>query len=187
MPNTERITDRGNHADETPDVSDIRNPDVTHERSDVNVRGIAWFIVGLGVMVVIVYAAMLWMFDALDAREVATEPPPRSLVGVGERRLPPEPRLQLAPGHVISPLEESKMLQAEMNKRLNSYGWVDQPLGIVHIPIEEAKKILLEQAGKRQQQQRQRQTNVPPAPQGQRRATTPSDTSSGKRPESREQ
>jgi hypothetical protein len=174
-------TDHTHHADETPDVSDIRNPDVTRELSDVNVRGIFWFIVGLGVMFVVVYMAMFWLFDALDEREAATEPPPRSLVNLGEERLPPEPRLQLAPGHVISPLEENKILQAEMNKRLHSYGWVDQSMGAVHIPIEEAKKILLEQAGK------QRQPNVQPvAPQGWQRATMPSDASSGKRPESKE-
>jgi hypothetical protein len=177
VPNTEHI----HRADETPDVSDIRNPDVTHEQSDVDVRAIFWFIVGLGVFTAVVYVAIWLLFDGLDEREIAAEPPPRSLVGEGQQRLPPEPRLQLAPGHETSPLEENKMLQAEMNKRLNSYGWVDQPMGVVHIPIEEAKKILLEQAGKPGQKQ----------PQKQQETTMPSDASSGassrKKPELREQ
>jgi hypothetical protein len=169
-------TDHTHHANETPDVSDIRNPDVTHEQSDVDVRAIFWFIVGLGVFTAVVYVAIWLLFDDLDEREIAAEPPPRSLVGAGQQRLPPEPRLQLAPGHETSPLEENKMLQAEMNKRLNSYGWVDQPMGVVHIPIEEAKKILLEQAGKPGQKQPQKQQE-----------TMPSDASSGKKSELREQ
>ncbi|MGE0127409.1 MAG: hypothetical protein AB7U82_04805 [Blastocatellales bacterium] len=177
MPNTEHHTDRAYHADETPDVSDISNPDVTHERSDVNVRAISWFILGLGVFFFVVYVAMLLLFDAFDDREAADEPPPRSLVGVSEQRLPPEPRLQLAPGHETSPIEDHKTLQAEMNKRLNSYGWVDQPMRIVHIPIEEAKEILLEQAGKQGREEQR----------GRQNATMPSDASSGKKPELRAQ
>jgi hypothetical protein len=30
------------------------------------------------------------------------------------------------------------------NRILNSYGWVDQQSGVAHIPIEEAKKLMLE-------------------------------------------
>lgn len=148
MPNTERA----NHTDETPDVSDIKNPDVMREQSDVNIRGIFWFIVGLGVFTAAVYVAMWLMFDALDKREAAAEPPPRSLLGAGQQRLPPEPRLQLAPGHKTPPLEERKTSLAEMKQRLNSYGWVNKPTGVVHIPIDEAKKILLERAGQQKQQ-----------------------------------
>ncbi|MCG3160932.1 MAG: hypothetical protein JMDDDDMK_02008 [Acidobacteria bacterium] len=163
MPNTERV----NHADETPDVSDIKNPDVTHEQSDVNIRGIFWFIVGLGVFTVAVYVAMALIFDALEKREAAAEPPPRSLLGAGQQRLPPEPRLQLAPGHETPPLEERKTSLAEMKQRLNSYGWVNKPTGVVHIPIDEAKKLLLEQTGRQKQQAPQ--TSPSGAPQSRER------------------
>jgi hypothetical protein len=37
-----------------------------------------------------------------------------------------------------------KRLRAEEEKTLNSYGWVDEKSGAVRIPIDEAKKRLLE-------------------------------------------
>ena len=38
------------HVTETPDVSHIKNLDVTHEASDVSVTGILKFVVGLTVL-----------------------------------------------------------------------------------------------------------------------------------------
>ena len=61
----------------------------------------------------------------------------------GEERLPPEPRLQLAPGHQIHPLDDLKRLRADEDALLHSYGWVDRNAGIVHIPIERAKELLV--------------------------------------------
>ena len=54
----------GNNIDrtETPDVSHIRNVEVTHERSDVNVSAIVKFVLSLNVMTVVVYIIILGMF-----------------------------------------------------------------------------------------------------------------------------
>jgi hypothetical protein len=38
------------HKTETPDVSHIRNVEVTHETSDVNVNGVLTFVVGLTIL-----------------------------------------------------------------------------------------------------------------------------------------
>ena len=57
---------------------------------------------------------------------------------------PPEPRLQGAPGHQSSGLDDMLEMRARENRILSSYGWVDQQSGVVHIPIEEAKKLMLE-------------------------------------------
>jgi hypothetical protein len=37
--------------------------------------------------------------------------------------------------------------QADRRQRLNSYGWVDRQKGVIHIPIEEAMKEVVRQAG----------------------------------------
>src|SRR2546422_5857297 len=58
------------------------------------------------------------------------------------RILPPEPRLQGAPGHQISPQDELRQTRAEAEAALSSYGWVDEKTGIARIPIDEAIKLL---------------------------------------------
>jgi hypothetical protein len=84
------------HVTETPDTSHIKNIDVTHEVSDVYVGGIAKFTVGLVVLMIASFLIVWGMFRALNSR--ITEPP-RSPMALSEKdRLPPEPRLQGAPG-----------------------------------------------------------------------------------------
>ena len=130
---------------ELPDVSDIANPDVSHEASDVNVGTLAKFIVVLAVSTVIILIGMKLMINFFHAREVAEELPPVSRVNPpGTRRLPPMPRLQGAPGSELLPLDDMKKFKAEQEAAINSYGWVDKATGVVRIPIEEAKKLVLE-------------------------------------------
>lgn len=50
----------------------------------------------------------------------------------------PPPQLQHASG------EQLKAFRAEQEEELNSYGWVDQAHGTVHIPIERAMDLLAE-------------------------------------------
>ena len=130
---------------ELPDVSDIANPDVSHEESDVNVATLAKFIVVLAVSTAVILVAMKLMMDFFHAREVAQELPPASRVNPpGTRRLPPEPRLQGAPGSELLPLDDMKKFKAEQEAAISSYGWVDKQTGVVRIPIDEAKKLLVE-------------------------------------------
>ena len=84
------------HVTETPDVSHIKNVDVNHEVSDVDVKGVAIFVVGLTIMTVATYVLMLVMFDVLAKREQEPDAPPMAMSE--KERLPPEPRLQSAPG-----------------------------------------------------------------------------------------
>jgi hypothetical protein len=86
------------HATETPDVSHIKNPDVTHEASDVNISGILKFVMGLTVLGVFVFVLMWGMFRLLNAQETEKEPPAGPMAMTEEERLPPEPRLQAAKG-----------------------------------------------------------------------------------------
>ena len=90
-----------------------------------------------------------------------------------ERMFPPQPRLQpfpepvaagqpvdaatesresqeaaQLPGTFRNPWEDTpaadwKQYRATYDRRINGYGWVDQRNGVVHIPIEEAKRRLL--------------------------------------------
>jgi hypothetical protein len=86
------------HATETPDVSHIKNPDVMHEASDVNVSVVAKFVGALTVMGIVVFVLMWGLFRLLDTQEETKEPTPGPMAMSPQERLPPDPRLQAAPG-----------------------------------------------------------------------------------------
>ena len=86
------------HVTETPDVSHIKNLDVTHETSDVNVGGILKFVIGLTIFGIIVNVLMWGIFRVFNAQEKTKEPPKGPMAMTQKERLPPEPRLQAAPG-----------------------------------------------------------------------------------------
>ncbi len=113
-----------------------KNAEHGHEHKDVDIRAIAKF--GIGLLLCVLAAALLmkWMFDWLAARQARMEQPPSPLAQPA--KLPPEPRLQVAPA------ENLKKLRAEENALLRRYEWVDADAGIVRIPIERAMELLSE-------------------------------------------
>jgi hypothetical protein len=158
------------HVTETPDTSYIKNVDVTHEKSDVQVGSIAKFVVGLLALTVATHVVLWGMFAALERNESRREQehprPPMALTG--EARLPPEPRLQGAPAFGESlernqqqaeekretvaadpnkpkdPLWEINALRQQWNDVLE-HGPVDQSGKRYGMPIEQAKEEVLKQ------------------------------------------
>lgn len=123
------------HQTETPDVSHIKNIDVTHEASDVSISGILKFVVGLTVFGGIVSVLMWGLFIFLNAQEEKKETQPGPMAMSKEERLPPEPRLQSAPGFGVKmengqwvPLEnrepqaEFRVLHEQWQQKLNCKG-----------------------------------------------------------------
>ncbi len=84
------------HVTETPDVSYIKNVDVTHEISDVYVPGIVKFLVALSVLTIATFILVWGLFRSFEKQTTETPPSPMALTE--NDRLPPEPRLQGAPG-----------------------------------------------------------------------------------------
>lgn len=128
---------------------------VGHEPVELNVAPVVWFLIGLGVATVLIFLLITGLFNALQSKEEKSAGAESPLAGE-RQKLPPEPRLQLAPSSVEQlegkppnlkedhPLAEMKRLREEEDRVLKSYGWVDTDQGIARIPIEEAKKRLLE-------------------------------------------
>jgi hypothetical protein len=116
-----------------------------HEMTDVSISGLVKFLVVLTVSTIVIFVAMKYYTDFLEGQEEQAELPPASRVNPpGVRRLPPLPRLQGAPGSEALPLDEMKQYREQEQAALTSYSWVDKGTGVVRIPIEEAKKIILE-------------------------------------------
>ena len=162
------------HITETPDTSYIKNVDVTHEVSDVYIEGIAKFVVALTVLMVASFVLM-WALFSLFEKKAAD--PPRSPMALSDReRLPPEPRLQGAPGFAEEldksatreagpetsperkagiappkdPMWEIKVLRDQWEDVLKN-GPVDKSGQRYGMPIERAKEEVLRQLPARKQ------------------------------------
>jgi hypothetical protein len=127
-----------------------------YEQNVVGLKGIVYFGIGLFLLIVITFALM-WALLGLFADQAKEEAGPNHPLMLSEKeRLPPEPRLQLAPGFSV---ETDKTINLELQAPSAEYvelrkqweqiwknGVKDPNTGVSTIlPMEEAKKKLLEQ------------------------------------------
>jgi len=119
------------HKTETPDVSHIRNVEVTHETSDIDVNGVLTFVVALTILTIVVFVGLVFVFNYFKG-QAAREVQPGPMALSQQERLPPEPRLQEAPGFGVTlgdgtwvnlqttkPQAEFETLNKEWEKELN--------------------------------------------------------------------
>lgn len=115
---------------------------VTREERDVSIPALAKFGVALVALGIVANLLVWGMFNQFNkSAERSQSPPPPMFNG---NQLPHEPRLQGAPGHQTSAPEDLREMRKREDEILGSYGWIDQPNGIVHIPIQDAKKLIVE-------------------------------------------
>jgi len=128
-----------------------------YEENQIGLKGILGFAIGLFLLIVITFALM-WAFLAVlndNAKENADAKNP---MGMSDReRLPPEPRLQLAPGFGVesekgrvnmelqAPSAEYKELRKQWEE-IWKHGRKDEKTGMMTImPVEMAKEKFLAQ------------------------------------------
>lgn len=141
-------TDPSRHAS-GPHGGPLDNVAVDHEHSDVDIRPLISFGIGLAVVTAVVCVLMYALFWFFNSQAAKNDPPvsplarppaqmPASTAGnpyfgqaEGPRLLTNEPTV----------LTKQRMTEAET---LGSYGWVDEKTGIARMPINEAKKLILQ-------------------------------------------
>ena len=99
-----------------------------HEETDVNPWQIGKFAIALTVVCFISAALLFGLFRYFLSAEGGK--------AVETIKLPAQPRLE------VTPAKELKDFRAAEDQKLNSYGWVDQPKGVVRIPIDRAIDML---------------------------------------------
>jgi hypothetical protein len=114
------------------------NPNVHHESSDINVRGVLVFCGALIAAGIVIHAAVWLLFVVFNARAAKQPAPDFPLAIQQENRLPPEPRLQ------TNPRQDLRDLRAQEDTVLQSYGWVDKSAGIVRVPIDRAMELTVQ-------------------------------------------
>ena len=124
------------------DAHDKRGPGHGHDEqfdSEIDIRRIAWFLVWLAIGSIVTCGLMYALYRDFQHREERADTPPSPLVDRSQPRLAPEPRLQ------VTAEKDLARYRAEQKQLLESYGWVDQPLGVVHIPIDRAIDLVAAQ------------------------------------------
>lgn len=116
------------------------------EREDLNPNAIYGFLIGLAVATLLVYFGLKGLYFAMDRYAQAHQPPQNPLVQHVETNTRlvtrddinrfPEPRLE------TNERTEINDFRLGEEQRLNSYGWIDQQAGVVHIPIERAMELI---------------------------------------------
>ncbi len=134
------------------------NYDKPYESNLIGLRGVIYFGVGLFLLVVVTFGLMRFLQNIMeqDKRDIDVKNENPMAMGADER-LPPEPRLQGAPGFGVespkgfvnlelqAPQSEYRELHGQWEKAWAD-GQKDPKTGtVITLPIEEAKKKLLEE------------------------------------------
>jgi hypothetical protein len=111
------------------------SPESGYERRDVNVPALLKFGFWMAMLLVVTFLGMRWTFNYFGRTQPLGAP---SSPFANTRELPPSPRLQVTPH-----LDLQTYCQGQ-EAQVNSYGWVDQRLGVVRIPVDRAMGLVLE-------------------------------------------
>jgi hypothetical protein len=113
--------------------------DAEYEHTDIDPGIAGKFAVWLGVAMIISVGIVYGTFWLFEGREQAwNQQIQRFPLAAGQTKEPPTPRLQTQPFMDVYQLKRAEL------ERLTSYGWVDQGTGVVHIPIDDAMRIVAE-------------------------------------------
>jgi hypothetical protein len=107
------------------------NPQIRHETTDVNVWAVGKFAIGLVVVTVVSVVMLFVLLRFFQGREETSMAP-----AVEPTKVFPQPQLQK------TPILDLRAIHAEEDKLINGYGWVDQPKGVVRIPVSLAIDVL---------------------------------------------
>ena len=133
------------------------NFDRTYETNIIGLRGVVYFAIGLFLLIVITFGLMYFLLSVMEDRAIATKDEKNPMAMSDTERLPPEPRLQVAPGFNVeseqgqvnlelkAPQAEYWELERQWEKQW-AEGQKDPKTGtVISLPMEEAKRKLLEQ------------------------------------------
>jgi hypothetical protein len=123
----------------------IQEPELHHEKSDVDVRGILGFGLGLALCIGLSSLVLYGMFNFLRSDFTPKPVHPSPLIGVREPVEPekaperfPRPRLQ------TDYYGNLDAVRQQWQTQLDTWGWQDKNAGVVHMPIDDAMRLTLE-------------------------------------------
>jgi hypothetical protein len=113
-------------------------PGATYEHTDASVWIIVRFLFWLAISAVIIHVGLGLLYALMIERAEETGEQRYPLAATQGERLPPTPRLQQFPSKDLYQFREGE------EAFLEGYGWMNKEAGIVHIPIEDAMRLMVE-------------------------------------------
>lgn len=121
-----------------------------YEHRDLTARSVLGFLVGVTVFLLASYLVVVGVYSFLNRYERTHQPVqnPLAQTSSADTRVPTVKDIKQFPQPQLEEVERQNLDQARIKEEgvLNSYGWVDEKAGSVHIPIERAMQ-LVEQRG----------------------------------------
>jgi hypothetical protein len=142
--------------------------DRTYETNLIGLRGIIYFGIGLFLLIVITFGLMFFLQNVMEDQAKESKDDTNPMMMTDRERLPPEPRLQVAPGFDVES-EQGSRVNLELRAPQSEYwelerqwekqwadGQTDPKTGtVITLPIEEAKRKLLQESAKTNGEQSQ--------------------------------
>ena len=134
------------------------NRETHHEKSDVNVRALLWFVVIFilfgGAMHLVLYLQFQFYRSLFRGK---TNAPLTQVARPSDANVPAEPRLQPFvtrgangaenPPNTNTPVSDMEQMRAAEEQALHTPGWIDKQRGIVRLPIDVAKQLAVQRLG----------------------------------------
>ncbi|MFO7303513.1 MAG: hypothetical protein DIU54_013950 [Acidobacteriota bacterium] len=120
------------------------------EHDAVNFGALGWFVVILTGTVLVSQLVVWGLYEWYSARAERTDAPRPAVAGEPARPAIDNGGISTGTDRELSPgllVDERAVLQrflAEERRAQQEYGWIDEGLGIVRLPIERAKELVLE-------------------------------------------
>ncbi len=127
-------------------MTEPRHPEMEFEREDLSAGGILGFLAGLALTGFVIHIILVGMYAYLDTYQKTHQNQGSPLVKATKEDMR-SPTPESANRFPLPRLEVNERAQLYDFRRkeedtLNTYGWVDQNAGVVHIPIERAMQLL---------------------------------------------
>ena len=114
-------------------------PGSEYEHTDANAWIIVKFLVWLVISAIVIHFGLGLMYGFLIEQSKETGQQQYPLARPADvRQLPPQPRLQQFPHNELYDFRVSE------EDFLHQYGWLNRDAGVVHIPVEDAMRILVQ-------------------------------------------
>jgi hypothetical protein len=132
MTSTDRPLGEHHYTDE-----EMHNEDVAHEHSDVTMHTILAYGAAILALVAISAGLMYGLFVVFEKQAEARDPQP-SPVAAPADQAPQGPQL------LTNEPSNLRQFRQEETSKLDGGGWMDQKAGLAHVPIDVAKKLVLQ-------------------------------------------
>lgn len=131
---------------------------IEYEKTDADLSAVTKVGAGIAVLATVVALALVPILRGMIKYQEKGDVAPPPIPGFEPGRQAPEPRLQ------GEPFADWIALKARQESLLTSYGWVDEPNGVAHIPIDQAMKLLVARGLPARDQARDQEMTIQPTP-----------------------